>query len=51
MTKKDQKLIDIINENDNPQEAILIAMKVIYDFLRQPEPYQEQHLASHQELA
>ena len=51
MTKKEEKLLEIINGDDNPQEALLIAMQVICDFLKQPEPYQEQHLASLQELA
>lgn len=51
MTKKEQKLFEIINEDENPQEALIIAMKVICDFLEQPAPYQEQHLASLQELA
>lgn len=51
MTKRELKLFDIINEDENPQEALLVAMQVICDFLKQPEPYQEQHLASLQELA
>ena len=51
MTKKEQKLIDIINEDDNPQEALQIAMQVICGFLEQLAPYQEQHPASLQELA
>lgn len=45
MTEKEQKLLDIINEDDNPQEAVRIAMRVICDFLERPEPYQGQHLA------
>ncbi len=51
MTKKEQKLFDIIKGDDNPQEALLIAMQVICDFLERPEPYQEQHLAYLRELA
>ena len=51
MTEKEQRLFEIINENDKPQEALLIAMQVICDFLERPEPYQEQHLAYLQELA
>ena len=51
MTEKEQQLFDIINEDDNPQEALIIATRVICDFLEQLAPYQEQHLASLQELA
>ena len=51
MTKKEERLFEIINENDNPQEALIIATKVICDFLKQLEPYREQHPASLQALA
>ena len=51
MTKNEEKLMKIINENDRPKEALIIATKVICDFLKQLEPYQGQHPASLQELA
>ncbi len=51
MTEKEQKLLDIINEDENPQEALLIAIQVICDFLEKLESSQEQHPASLQELA
>ena len=51
MTEREEKLINIINEDRDPQEALMIAMQVICDFLKQPVPYQEQHLAYQQELA
>lgn len=51
MTKKEQRLFDIINENDNPQEALLIATGIICDFLEKLQSSQEQHPASLQELA
>lgn len=35
MTEREEKLIEIINENDNPQEALLIATRVIWEFLEQ----------------
>lgn len=51
MTQREEKLISIINEDQDPKEALIIAMKVICDFLKQPVPCQEQHLAYQQELA
>ena len=50
MTKKEQRLLEIINENDNPQEALLIAIETIYDFLKSLEAYQDKHPASLQEF-
>lgn len=51
MTKKEQQLFKIINEDENPQEALIIATRVICDFLKTLESSQEQHPASLQELA
>ena len=51
MTKNEEKLFNMINENDNPQEALLIATEVICDFLEKLQSCQEQCLAFHQELA
>ena len=50
MTQKEQKLFDIINENDDTQEALLIATEIICDFLKKLQSSQEQHPASLQEL-
>lgn len=51
MTKREQKLINIINENDKPQESLIVAMQVICDFLEKLESSQEQHPAYFQALA
>jgi hypothetical protein len=50
MTKNEEKLFKIINENDNPQEALLIATEVICDFLKKLQSSQEQYPAFQQEL-
>jgi hypothetical protein len=50
MTKREQKLFEIINENDNPQEALLFAINSICDFLAELGASQDKHLASHQEF-
>ena len=36
------KLIRIIRENDNPEQALLIAAAIILDFLKQHESSEEQ---------
>lgn len=37
MTNYERELFNIINENDNPERAALIAMQVFIAFLEQPE--------------
>lgn len=51
MSQKEIELIDIICNDPNPNEAILIAVKTIIDFLEQPESYQAPNLVSVQEPA
>lgn len=51
MTEKEKQLFKIISEDKNPQEALIIATKVICDFVKQLESFQGQHPASLQELA
>lgn len=51
MTEKEKQLFNMISEDENPQEALIIATRVICGFLEQLAPSQEQHLASQQELA
>ena len=43
MTDKEIELFKIINENDNPEEAVLTAIKVFAAFLEQLEVDQEPH--------
>jgi hypothetical protein len=51
MTEREQKLLQIINEQDKPEEALLTAMEVICGFLETLESSQEQHPAHLQALA
>jgi hypothetical protein len=37
LSKNEIELIRIIRENDNPDNALLIATQVILEFLKQPE--------------
>lgn len=41
MSENEQELITIIRENDNPEQALLVAVEVILSFLVQPESSQE----------
>ena len=40
MTNSKLKLISVILENDNPEQAILTASAIIFDFLKQQESSQ-----------
>lgn len=51
MTEKEKQLFNMISEDKDPQEALIIATRVIFGFLEQLAPSQEQHPASQQELA
>ena len=42
MTDKEFELITMIRENDNPEEALYTAAKIIIDFLTQHESSEEQ---------
>lgn len=42
MTDNEIKLINLIRENDNPDEAIITAVNTILSFLEQPESFGEQ---------
>ena len=41
LRKKEEELFDIIRENDNPEQAAIIAVKVFAAFLAQLEANQE----------
>lgn len=41
MTNNERKLLDIICENDNPEEALQTAIEVISSFLEQCVSFQE----------
>lgn len=42
MTNNTKELINIILENDNPEQAVLTVANVIFDFLKQYELPQEE---------
>lgn len=39
MSKNEIELLNIIRENDNPEQAMLIAVDIITTFLKQSESY------------
>ena len=45
MTENEYELLHIINENDNPEQAVQIAIKVFAAFLEQLEADQSLHAA------
>lgn len=51
MTKAEQRLFEIIRHDENPQEALMIAIGIIYDYLKQPQSYQQASVGHVQELA
>ena len=51
MSTHEKELFKIINENDNPEQAVLIAIKVFAAFLAQHEACQEQQVAGPLESA
>ena len=51
MSKNETKLFEIINENDNPEQAVLTAIKVFAAFLEQLEADQEPLVAGPLESA
>ena len=36
MTENERELIKLIRENDNPEQAVLVAIEVILEYLTQP---------------
>ena len=51
MTENELKLIELIRENDNPEEAIITAVSIITSFLEQSESFGVQVPASLEGLA
>ena len=51
MTDNELKLIELIRENDNPEQAILTAVNIITSFLEQPRSFEVQAAACLRELA
>ena len=42
MTKNEEVLLSMVRENDNPEQALEIAIGIISDFLMQPGSFEEQ---------
>lgn len=40
MTKNEEELVDIVRENDNPEQALMIVINTIISFLEQHESSQ-----------
>jgi hypothetical protein len=51
MTKNEYELLTIISEDKNPREAAMIAIGIIFDYLKQPLSYREASADPLQELA
>ena len=51
ITENEKQIIDLIRENDNPENAIMIATAIIIDFLKQHESSEAQAPAYLQELS
>jgi hypothetical protein len=51
MTNNEKELIDIIRENDNPEQALMTATAIILDYLKQLGSFEEQAAADLQALA
>ena len=41
MTDQEKELIQLIRENDNPEQALMTATVIILDFLKQHESFEE----------
>ena len=42
MTKNQETLINLVRESTDPTKALLVAVKIISDFLKQPQSLKEQ---------
>ena len=51
MTENEMELIRIIRENDNPEQALAVAVETILLYLKQRGSYQGQAVADLRELA
>ena len=51
MTDNEQELINLIRENDNPEQALMTATAIILDFLKQHESSEVQEPVYLQALA
>ena len=45
LRENEEDLLKIIRENDNPEQAVLTAIEVILEYLKQPESFEAQAAA------
>lgn len=45
MTKNEAELIKLIHENDNPEQALMVATLIVLGYLKQHESFAEQAAA------
>lgn len=51
MTENERTLINLIRENDNPQQALATAVDIITSYLKQQKSFEEQAVVVPQVLA
>lgn len=51
MTEREIRLVNLVNEHDNPEQAIMVAIQVICDYLKQSQSFVEPSPVDLQELA
>jgi hypothetical protein len=51
VSENEIELMKLVRENDNPEQAALIAIDIILEYLRQPESFEERAAACLQESA
>ena len=51
MSNNEIELINMIRENDNPEQAAMVAIDIILKYLRQPESFEVPSAVCLQELA
>lgn len=54
MNANEIKLINLIRNHENPEQALSTAVKIILDYLTQPEAFEEQalpYLREHSDIA
>ena len=50
MTENELKLLSMVREHDNPEQALITAIEIILKYLAQPESFEEPSLVCSQEF-
>ena len=45
LRENEEELLNMIRENDNPEQAAMIAIDIILEYLRQPESFEARAVA------